>query len=423
MRITYLTPLSTRFPASSPTNVPPDHTGFYRNPLMTTDGYLLVSHTSWTMGEQNTGTEAFPGSRYDFRLKFLQASNGFNVPGARLTGGLTNRAAYWTPDTLVTQTNILWELDPVEVVARTRPAKLVETVAAPEQAAFAVAEVDMAVFQDYLRTHELALIVSRDVTTRDHADHQQPFNLRVSGTSHQTIGASGKIYDVAWMQLFQADQLRSLNYGSPGDPGRGRRVLAQYLHDPAVDNPSDSDTLIASVKIATDGSQAAFVPARRAMTWQLADTNGTGVVRERYWLTFAPGEIRTCTSCHGINQTTQANGLVPTNTPMALVQLLQHWKAQTSVTASTGITQSKKCVQISFIRRPAESGVTYHVQASADLGDWTDIATYAGSNIVLSAQAAEVSRVGSPNESVTVRDTSGTDTQPARFLRVNVTRP
>jgi len=36
---------------------------------------------------------------------------------------------------------------------------------------------------------------------------------------------------------------------------------------------------------------AAIVPARRALSWQLTDTNGTGVVRERYWITFQPGEI------------------------------------------------------------------------------------------------------------------------------------
>src|SRR5262249_1166792 len=149
-------------------------------------------------------------------------------------------------------------------------------------------------------------IISRDVTTRDRADHQQPFNLRVSGTGHQTLGASGKIYDIAWMQLFQGDQLRGLNHGSPGNPGNGRRVIAQNLHEPAVAIPISPTNVVGSVKIASDGSQAAIVPARRALTWQLADTNGVGVVRERYWLTFASGEIRTCTSCHGINQTDQA---------------------------------------------------------------------------------------------------------------------
>jgi hypothetical protein len=421
MRITYLTPPSTHDIASAG-NVPADHTGFYRNPVMTTDGYLLASHTSWTMAESG-GSAAFPSSKYDFRLKTLQLSNGFYVPGTLLTSGLTNRASYWTPDSLVTQTNLLWELDPVEVVKRVRPARLQSHVAAPEIAAFNAAGVDMTHFQDYLRTHELALIVSRDVTTRDRGDRQQPFNLRVSGTNHQTIGASGKIYDVAWMQLFQGDQLRGLNHGTAGNPGNGRRVIAQHLHDPATDNPTDAGTLLASVKIAPDGSQAAIVPARRALSWQLTDTNGVGIVRERYWLTFAPGEIRTCASCHGVNQSSQSNGPAPTNTPLALVQLLKYWKTNATVNSSVAVNQNTNYAQVTFVRRPAEAGVTYHVQRSMNLSNWTDIATYAGSNIVLAAQGLEVSRAGSPNETVTVRHRSDLSTQPQSFLRVYVTRP
>jgi Hydrazine synthase alpha subunit middle domain len=423
MRVDYLTPLSTRFPASGSNSIPADHTGFYRNPVMTADGYLIASHTAWALADNNGGSTAFPSSKYDFRLKTLQSSNGFYVPGTLLTAGLTNRAAYWDPDALVTQTNVLWELDPVEVVGRVRPARLAEQVAAPERDAFSAAGVDMNSFQSYLRAHELALIVSRDLTTRDHADRQQPFNLRVAGTTHQTIGAAGKIYDIAWMQLFQADQLRGLNHGSLGNPGNGRRVIAQNLHEPAVDNPSTPDTLIGSVRIASDGSQAAIVPARRGLTWQLTDTNGVGVVRERYWLTFAAGEIRTCTSCHGINQTTQANGPVPTNTPLALVQLLTYWKTNTTVGPSVATSQSTNYFQITFVRRPAESGVTYHVQQSTNLVNWVDIASYAGSNIVLTPQSMEVSRIGSPNENVTVRETSGMNGHSVRYLRVNVTRP
>jgi hypothetical protein len=423
MRISYLTPLATRYLASSTNNVPVDHTGFYRNPVMTTDGYFIASHTAWALADNNGGSTAFPGSKYDFRLKFLQSSNGFYLPGGLLTAGLTNRASYWTPDVLVTQTNLLWELDPVEVVARLRPTRLESQVAAPERTAFAAAAVDLDGFQKYLRAHELALIVSRDVTTRDHGDRQQPFNLRVAGTNHQTIGASGKIYDVAWMQLFQADQLRGLNHGNSGNPGNGRRVIAQYLHDPAVDNPEAPGSLIGSVRIASDGSQVAIVPARRAMTWQLADTNGVGVVRERYWLTFAPGEIRTCTSCHGINQTSQANGPTPTNTPLALVQLLQYWKTNTTVRPSVATSQGTNYAQLTFVRRPAELGVTYHIQASTNLDEWSDIASYAGSNIVLSPLAMEVSRIGSTNQSVTVRDLSGLNSEVSRFFRLSVTRP
>jgi hypothetical protein len=318
---------------------------------------------------------------------------------------------------------LLWELDPVEVYARPRPVPFSVPIPGPELAAFAAAKVDIATFQKYLITHQLALIVSRDVTTRDQADHQQPYNLNIAGTSHTTASVPGKIYDIAWLQLFQADQLRSFNYGDPGNPGNGRRVLAQYLHDPGVDNPAPATAPIASVQLGPDGSSAAIVPARRAMTWQLADTNGVGVVRERYWLTFAPGEIRSCTSCHGINEADQIQQPAPTNTPLALIEFLNYWKSNATVQAAITNSNGLSYFQISFVRRPAETGVTYHVQASTNMSAWSDIATYAGTNIVLAASAKEISRSGSPNETVVIRDTSGMAGQRAHYLRVNVTRP
>ena len=389
---------------------------------MTSDGYMICAHTDYKLAASgNTGTDNYPATPYDFRLKFLVFTNGFYTPGPLLTSGLTNVASYWSPDILITQTNLLWELDPVEVIARQRPAPFAEQIPGPERAAFAAANVSVGKFQDYLRTHQLALLVSRDVTTRDHADRQQPFNLHVAGTGHQTTGASGKIYDIAWLQFFQADQLRSLNYGNTNNPRAGRRVLAQYLHDPAVDNPPSPAQ--ASVRISSDGSTAALVPARRAMSWQLTDTNSTGVVRERYWLTFAPGEIRSCTSCHGINLTSQAGQPTPTNTPLVLISLLNYWQTNNSLVATLAQTNGNQYAQLSFIRRLAESGVTYHVQVSPDLNNWSDIATYSGPAISLSPNAAEVSRTGSPAETVTVRQTSPIAGSPAHFLRVNVTRP
>jgi hypothetical protein len=49
-------------------------------------------------------------------------------------------------------------------------------------------------------------------------------------------------------------------------------------------------------------------------------------VRERNWITFQPGEIRTCASCHGLNSKDQAGGLTPMNKPEALRSLMQYWK-------------------------------------------------------------------------------------------------
>ena len=64
-------------------------------------------------------------------------------------------------------------------------------------------------------------------------------------------------------------------------------------------NPANPAGPAGSAAIAADGSMAAFIPARRAMSWQMTDPAGTGVVRERYWVTFQPGELRVCASCHG----------------------------------------------------------------------------------------------------------------------------
>ena len=83
-----------------------------------------------------------------------------------------------------------------------------------------------------------------------------------------------------------------------------------------------------SVALANDGSMAAFVPANRAMSWQLTDAGGNAVVRERYWLTFQPGEVRVCAACHGLNETDQAHNGLPQNPPQALLTLLHYWQSR-----------------------------------------------------------------------------------------------
>jgi len=49
-------------------------------------------------------------------------------------------------------------------------------------------------------------------------------------------------------------------------------------------------------------------------------------VRERYWLTFQPGEIRACDGCHGVNQQNQAGQPAAQNTAQALLALLARWR-------------------------------------------------------------------------------------------------
>ncbi len=323
MTITYVTHRDT----SSYTDTPsPNHSGLYRNPLPLSDGRLAAVHTPETRRDANTGTTTNPGSRYDFRLTLLKSQDGVYVPDVRLTPGITKAVTYWSPDVLVSYSGVLWELDPVEVRPRPRPARRTASLPAHEATILAEQGITLARLQAYMRERDLALIVAHDVTTRDVNDRQQPFNLRVAGGGAQSIGAPGKVYDVAFLQIVQADQLRGI--GGTASPRPGRRVLGQFLHDPRARNPQVAGAPPGSVAVAPDGSVAAFVPARRALSWQLTDAAGTPVVRERYWVTMQPGEVRVCGSCHGVNTQDQANRGAPSNAPDALRRLLAWWATQ-----------------------------------------------------------------------------------------------
>lgn len=395
IQVTYITPRSTRGVSNPP--APADHSGHYRDPLPLSDGTLLAAHTAETRGDTNIGTGASPQSRYDFRIKPLALQqNGFHLPGAPLTGGIQATITYWSPDVLISWSGTLWELSPVEIRARPIPATATTPLEQPELNAFTAANVNVQQFRQYLIEHGLALIVARDVTTRDKNDRQQPFNLRVPGGVSHIVNPAQKIYDVTRMQMYQADQVRGI--GSTPDPNnpalvtggrQGRRVLARTMHDPAAAaaNPSATVSAQGSVQIALDGSVAAFVPARRAMTWQLADANHTGVVRERYWLTFQPGEVRVCGSCHGANTTTQLNQAPPTNTPSALTALLQFWKSTQAAAPEVPanlVATATSGTSVSLTWSPsagAPPGTQYNLVRAAAGGTFVTIDTTSGTSL------------------------------------------
>lgn len=317
MKITYITHRDTASYTNSPGAT---HTGHYRNPLPLSTGALIASHTTETREEDNDGSREFPQTRYQFRLKSLVKVGNYWQPQTALTSGISKAVSYYDPDALVTYSGPLWELQAVELVSRIRPARREELLETPEASVFAEEGVDLSAFKSYLNRNNLALIVSRNITSRDVADLQQPYNLRVTDTETKKIPRSGKVYDVSHLQLFQGDQIRG--YGGIADPREGRRILSRIMHDAISLNLPNPGGPEGSVKIATDGSMAAIVPAKRALSWQLTDSSGKGIVRERYWLSFAPGEIRVCASCHGVNSRDQLGQGVPTNKPEALRQLL-----------------------------------------------------------------------------------------------------
>ncbi len=298
--------------------------GHYRDPLPLSNGTLLAVHTSEAREDDNEGTRANPASRYAFRIKALASQTGKHVAGEALTPGIQASVSYWDPDVRVTWSGEMWELNPVEVRARPRPVSRRTPLEEPEARIFREENVDPDAFRRDVAARNLAVVVSRDVTARDRADKQQPFNLRVAGGTAAHVTSNGKVYDLKYMQFFQGDQLRGL--GGTQSPRDGRRVLARTMHD--AGNGPLSGGPAGSVTIAADGSVAAFVPANRALSWQTTDAAGTPVVRERYWLTFQAGEVRVCSACHGVNTRDQLGNTPPQNSPEALRALLRFWKSE-----------------------------------------------------------------------------------------------
>ena len=312
--------ITARVTSSTSDNPPAQHSGLYRNPLPLSDGSLIAAHTSATQADSNIGTTNSPQSRYSYRLKSItDGPNGSRIAGSTLTSGISKNIQYWSPDELISYSGELWELQPVELVAKSAPAASQNSLESPELSILQSSGTSEAALKAYLSANDLALIISRNVTTRDSMDIQQPFNLKIEN-GVQTVGNNGQLYTVKFLQLFQGDQIRG--YGSSSS--NGRRVLAVPMHDGLSFNPTDPTGPTANVKLAADGSFSALVPARRALSWQLTDAQGKPVVRERYWVTFQPGEIRVCSSCHGLSSHDQAGHETPTNPPQALADIIRY---------------------------------------------------------------------------------------------------
>jgi len=222
-----------------------------------------------------------------------------------------------------TFTGPLWQLQPVEVRPTTRPAAAVSRMDGPEREMFISAGVSPLALKSWLRSNDLAMMTVRNVTQRDSADHQQPTNLAVEGGVSSVKADGGPTYTVKALQLLQGKYLRGYTADANGTAAPGRRIKATAVRSIPGISETPAGLPGGSATIAADGSVAALVPARRATSWQLIEHDGSPVVRERYWLSFQAGEIRSCTSCHGVNTTDQLGGSVATNSPAALRSLLE----------------------------------------------------------------------------------------------------
>ncbi|MEP6633007.1 MAG: hypothetical protein ABJA62_02250, partial [Luteimonas sp.] len=293
--------------------------GRYRNPLPLTSGGMVATYTASPVVVQGMA----------MRLHQLETNAaGMLVPGIALTPGISKTLSWFSPDLLLSYSGPLWEVEPVEVVARNRPTSPMSTIQPTEKMVLNEEGVNENQLRAWLKSNKLALIVTRNQTSRDRGDRQQPFNLRVPG-GVKTVGTNGLVYDIVHYQIFQANQVRSYDNFSAG-----RRVIAQPIG--RTYNPHNFSGPPGSVKIAADGSTAAFVPANRALTWQTTDANGTPIVRERMWVTMQAGEIRTCAGCHGENTRNQAGLPASVTKPQALRDLLRQWKQSAPPSTSDG---------------------------------------------------------------------------------------
>lgn len=357
MQVSYLTHPNTSGASDNPSS---NHSGLYRDPLPLSNGNLIAAHTLNTRLDTNIGTSSSPLSRYDFRLKLITQSGSYMTASTNLTPGISKTVSFWNPDNLISYSGNMWEMMPVELKSRTRPIAESQQLPSVESAVLAAMGVKQSDLESYLKQNNLALIVSRNLTMRDKNDRQQPTNLRVAGTSTQTIPNAGKIYDISFLQMVQGDLIRGYSNSSVG----GRRVLAQPMHSvgEGINIPLQGAPE-GAVKLGDDGSMAAFVPARRALSWQLTDSDGKPVVRERYWLTFQPGEIRVCASCHGINTADHIGRPEPQNQPAALSALLAHWK---NLPAETPTTPSNYNFKVSAKKKISKAMFTLTVKGGAN---------------------------------------------------------
>ncbi len=292
--------------------------GHFRDVKLFSNGDTLVSHTP-DVGRYNV----IEGRPYNFRLKLIRNQE----PEAPLTEGYKKEIVWWGdfPDPISKEVDLL-EVWPEPIVTRSKPAARAEYQVDPiEKEVIEEEGVDIEALRTWLIENDLALLAIRDVTKRDRADVQQPFNLRVPN-GVESIASEGTIYDISHFQFFQGTYTKGYFDRS------GRRVYYSPLGNSATHsnlddvNPYAADGPDGSITIESDGSVAAFVPAVRSLSWQTVSPDGSSVIEERQPLAFAPGEIMTCPGCHGINKKSHDGSLNPTNKPESLRKLLSFWK-------------------------------------------------------------------------------------------------
>jgi hypothetical protein len=146
--------------------------------------------------------------------------------------------------------------------------------------------------------------------------------------------------------------------------------------------------------------------------------DGEPVVRERYWVTFQPGEIRTCANCHGVNRGDQIGRPAATNPPQALREFLRHWKTNNVPLVASETISSDQFATITFKRQTAATNLTQRIDISTDLSTWTPASSYTSSGGTQTGVLEEILNLPGAFQTITLRDLTPQTGQPTRFYRV-----
>ncbi len=302
--------------------------GRFRDGIFLSNGDKLVVHTDIPYMDNGGLYDRENGNIFHFQLKIIkQGEKSFSSP---ITDSGIERTIKWWGDAEDPHeiTFKMMEVQPVEIMSRSIPDKFCDDypIDPIEKSVIEEENVNIDELRAWLIENDMALIAIRDVTKRDRADVQQPYNLIVPG-GVSSIATGGKEYEVSHFQPFYGSLKRGYE-----DKGNARRIFFDYFENtqfhPNLEsvNPYDPEGPEKSIKIESDGSVALFVPATRALAWWTKSPEDKEVVVERQPLSFAPGEIMTCPGCHGINKESHDGSLTPTNKPESLRKLLTHWK-------------------------------------------------------------------------------------------------
>ena len=154
------------------------------------------------------------------------------------------------------------------------------------------------------------------------------------------------------------------------------------------------------------------------MTWQMTTPNGEPVVRERYWVTFQPGEIRTCANCHGVNRGDQLGRPAATNAPLALREFLRHWKSNNVPVVASETIANADFATITFKRQTAATNLTQRIDVSTDLITWLPASSYTSTGATQSGLLEETVNIPGPFQTITLRETASQNGEPKRFYRL-----